>query len=169
VTITEFLTLLEALKAGFGDLSAERFYLSGAHLPGQGRAHYDRFDRRSPRISRAPRTCSRAVARAAGRLAREAGSSRGSPTPKRREIEALGGWEKLMETLKQRLEEQQGGTRAAASGSAPAGTSPFGAYGYNPEGVRIGQDRARNRSAVKVWDRREFANLDDTSSSARAT
>jgi uncharacterized protein with von Willebrand factor type A (vWA) domain len=77
-------------------------------------------------------------------------------------IEALGGWDKLMETLKKRLEEQkkrhQGGNKMIGT----AGTSPFGAYGYNPEGVRIGQDESRHRRAVKVWDRREYRNLDDT-------
>ena len=67
-----------------------------------------------------------------------------------------------METLKKRLEEQQGRHQGGSKWIGTAGTSPFGAYGYNPEGVRIGQDRSRNRSAVKVWDRREFANLDDT-------
>jgi uncharacterized protein len=75
-------------------------------------------------------------------------------------IEAMGGWEKLMETLKKRLEEQkkrhQGGSKWIGTG----GTSPFGAYGYNPEGVRIGQDGNRNFSAVKVWDKREFKDLD---------
>ena len=78
------------------------------------------------------------------------------------QIEALGGWEKLMETLKKRLEEQkerhQGGNKWIGTG----GTSPFGAYGYNPEGVRIGQDKSRQGRAVKVWDKREFKNLDDT-------
>jgi hypothetical protein len=78
------------------------------------------------------------------------------------EIEALGGWDKLMETLQKRLEEQQGRHQGGNKWIGTAGTSPFGAYGYNPEGVRIGQDQSRNRSAVKVWDRREFANLDDT-------
>ena len=77
-------------------------------------------------------------------------------------IEALGGWDKLIETLKKRLEEQkerhQGGNKWIGTG----GTSPFGAYGYNPEGIRIGQDESRNRRAVKVWDQREFRNLDDT-------
>ncbi len=76
------------------------------------------------------------------------------------EIEALGGFEKLMETLKQRLAEQkerhQGGSKWIGTG----GRSPFGAYGYNPEGVRIGQDGSRHRRAVKVWDRREYKNLD---------
>ncbi|MEO0713840.1 MAG: VWA domain-containing protein [Pseudomonadota bacterium] len=78
------------------------------------------------------------------------------------EIEALGGFEKLMETLKERLEEQkkrhEGGNKWIGTG----GTSPFGANGYNPEGVRIGQDKSRHRRAVKVWDKREFKNYDDS-------
>ena len=76
-------------------------------------------------------------------------------------IESLGGWDKLMETLKKRLEEQekrhQGGSKWIGTG----GTSPFGAYGYNPEGIRIGQSESRHKKAVKVWDKREFKNLDD--------
>ncbi|MEL6826695.1 MAG: VWA domain-containing protein, partial [Pseudomonadota bacterium] len=78
------------------------------------------------------------------------------------EIEAMGGFEKLMETLKQRLEEQkkrhEGGNKWIGTG----GTSPFGANGYNPEGVRIGQDKSRHRRATKVWDKREFKNYDDS-------
>ena len=76
------------------------------------------------------------------------------------QIEALGGWDKLMETLKQRLEEQKGRHQGGSKWIGTAGTSPFGAYGYNPEGVRIGQDGSRNRRAVKVWDKREFKDLD---------
>ena len=78
------------------------------------------------------------------------------------EIEALGGWEKLMETLRQRLEEQRQRHQGGSKWIGTAGTSPFGAFGYNPEGVRIGQDKGRQGSAVKVWDRREYRNLDDT-------
>ncbi len=78
------------------------------------------------------------------------------------EIEALGGFEKLMETLKKRLEEQKGRHQGGSKWIGTAGTSPFGAWGYNPEGVRIGQSESRYRRAVKVWDRREFRNLDDT-------
>ncbi|VAV87218.1 FIG00449997: hypothetical protein [hydrothermal vent metagenome] len=76
------------------------------------------------------------------------------------EIEALGGWDKLMETLAERLKKQekrhQGGNKMIGT----AGTSPFGAHGYNPEGVRIGQDKGRHGRAVKVWDKRQFKNLD---------
>ncbi len=79
----------------------------------------------------------------------------------KQKIESLGGWEELLETLKKRLEEQKeehhGGNKWIGTG----GTSPFGAYGYNPEGVRIGQNESRHRRAVKVWDKREFKNLDD--------
>jgi hypothetical protein len=76
-------------------------------------------------------------------------------------IESLGGWDKLMETLRKRLEEQNGRHQGGSKWIGTAGTSPFGAYGYNPEGIRIGQESSRNRRAVKVWDRREFRNLDD--------
>ena len=76
-------------------------------------------------------------------------------------IESLGGWEQLMETLKKRLEEQKGRHQGGSKWIGTGGTSPFGAYGYNPEGIRIGQHESRNRRAVKVWDQREFRNLDD--------
>jgi uncharacterized protein with von Willebrand factor type A (vWA) domain len=84
-------------------------------------------------------------------------------TPEERaQIEALGGFDALMETLKQRLKEQEGRHQGGNKWIGTAGTSPFGAHGYNPEGVRIGQDKSRHRRAVKVWDRREFRNLDDS-------
>ena len=67
-----------------------------------------------------------------------------------------------MEILKQRMEEQRGRHQGGSKWIGTAGTSPFGAYGYNPEGVRIGQEGSRNRSAVKVWDERTFRNLDDS-------
>lgn len=77
-------------------------------------------------------------------------------------IQSLGGWDKLMETLKKRLEEQKGRHQGGSKWIGTGGTSPFGAYGYNPEGIRIGQHESRNRRAVKVWDQREFKNLDDS-------
>src|SRR6266536_961557 len=75
-------------------------------------------------------------------------------------VEALGGWDKLMETLRQRLAEQKGRRQGGKKWIGTAGTAPFGAEGYNPEGVRIGQEGNRNFRAVKVWDRREFKDLD---------
>ncbi|MFT2542768.1 hypothetical protein ACMWP9_32605, partial [Escherichia coli] len=76
------------------------------------------------------------------------------------ELKALG-WDKLFETLKQRLAEQKGRHQGGSKWIGTGGTSPFGAYGYNPEGIRIGQDGNRNFRAVKVWDKREFKDLDD--------
>ena len=77
------------------------------------------------------------------------------------EIRSLGSWEEIMEALKERLEEQKERHQGGNKWIGTAGTSPFGAYGYNPEGVRIGQESGRNRSAIKVWDKREFRNLDN--------
>lgn len=79
----------------------------------------------------------------------------------REKIKALGGFEELMKTLQQRLNEQHERHQGGNKWIGTAGTSPFGAYGYNPEGVRIGQHQSRHRRAVKVWDQREFANFDD--------
>src|SRR5207249_7605360 len=75
-------------------------------------------------------------------------------------VKALGGWDKLMEMLRQRLAEQQGRHQGGSKWVGTAGTSPFGAHGFNPEGVRIGQQAGRNRSAVKVWDRRDYRDYD---------
>ena len=80
----------------------------------------------------------------------------------RAHIEALGGFEALMQALRERLDEQDERHEGGNKWIGTAGTSPFGAYGYNPEGVRMGQQGSRNRSAVKVWDRREYRNLDDS-------
>jgi len=80
----------------------------------------------------------------------------------KKEIEALGGWEKIMEELKKRLEEQKERHEGGSKWIGTGGTSPFGADGYNPEGVRIGQKESRHKKAVKVWDKREFKNLDDS-------
>jgi uncharacterized protein with von Willebrand factor type A (vWA) domain len=80
----------------------------------------------------------------------------------KRQIEAMGGLDKLLETLRQRLAEQKGRHQGGSKWIGTAGTSPFGAYGYNPEGVRIGQDKNRSFRAVKVWDKREFKDLDDS-------
>src|SRR4029079_5751809 len=78
------------------------------------------------------------------------------------QIQTLGGLDKLLETLRQRLAEQEGRHEGGSKWVGTAGTSPFGAYGYNPEGVRIGQDKSRNRRAVKGWDQRAYSNLGDS-------
>jgi len=78
------------------------------------------------------------------------------------EIEKLGSWDEIMETLKKRLEEQKARHQGGSKWIGTGGTSPFGAHGYNPEGIRIGQDQGRHGRAIKVWDQRAFRNLDST-------
>ena len=79
----------------------------------------------------------------------------------KKKIEALGGWDKIMEELKKRLAEQKGRHQGGSKWIGTGGTSPYGAEGYNPAGVRIGQKENRNFRALKVWDKREFKDLDD--------
>jgi uncharacterized protein with von Willebrand factor type A (vWA) domain len=160
VSITEYLTLLGAMKANVAAYDVDDFYyLSRATLVKDER-HLDRFDRVFAEVfkglERADPTVAQDIPEEWLRLVSEK-----LLTPEEiAQIEALGGFEKLMETLRQRLAEQkerhEGGNKWIGTG----GTSPFGAYGHNPEGVRIGQKESRNRRAVKVWDKRDFRDLD---------
>ncbi|MEP6884342.1 MAG: VWA domain-containing protein [Gammaproteobacteria bacterium] len=161
VSITELLTLLEALKAGLGELSAERFYYLSRTCLVKDERYYDRFDKAFAAHFKGAEDLFALLQRELPEdwLAKMA--EREFTDAEKAEIEALGGWEKLMETLKKRLEEQKERHQGGNKWIGTAGTSPFGAYGFNPEGVRVGQAGSRNRSAVKVWDKREFANLDD--------
>jgi uncharacterized protein len=161
VSITELLTLLEALKAGLGDLSAERFYHLARTCLVKDERYYDRFDRAFATHFKGAEDLFALLQRELPADWLEKMAVREFTDAEKAEIEALGGWDKLMETLRQRLEEQKERHQGGNKWIGTAGTSPFGAYGFNPEGVRIGQEGSRNRSAVKVWDRREFANLDD--------
>jgi uncharacterized protein with von Willebrand factor type A (vWA) domain len=162
VSITELLTLLEALQRSLSDSSAERFYYLARTCLVKDERWYDRFDRVFAAHFKGVEDVFAALSRELPADWLQKMAERNLTEAEKAEIEALGGWDKLMETLKKRLEEQQGRHQGGNKWIGTAGTSPFGAYGYNPEGVRIGQDQSRNRSAVKVWDRREFANLDDT-------
>jgi uncharacterized protein with von Willebrand factor type A (vWA) domain len=161
VSITELLTLLEALRAGLGDASAERFYYLARTSLVKDERHYDRFDKVFAAHFKGAQDLFALLERELPPDWLEKMAVRDLSDAEKAEIEALGGWDKLMETLKKRLDEQQGRHQGGNKWIGTAGTSPFGAYGYNPEGVRIGQEVSRNRSAVKVWDKREFANLDD--------
>jgi len=162
VSITELLTLLEALRRSLCDSSAERFYYLARTCLVKDERFYDRFDRVFAAHFTGIEDVFAALSRELPADWLQKMAERNLTEAEKAEIEALGGWDKLMETLKKRLEEQQGRHQGGNKWIGTAGTSPFGAHGYNPEGVRIGQDQSRNRSAVKVWDRREFANLDDT-------
>jgi len=160
VSITEYLSLMGAMKAGVADYSVEDFYfLSRATLVKDER-HLDRFDRVFATVFEGVETPPGDPATDIPEEWLRKIAEKNLTPEEMAAIEAMGGFEKLMETLRQRLEEQkerhQGGNKWIGTG----GTSPFGAYGYNPEGIRIGQKESRHRRAVKVWDKREFRDLD---------
>jgi uncharacterized protein len=160
-TITELMTLLEALAHGLGESSAERFYHLARTCLVKDERYYDRFDRAFAAHFNGAEDIFAHLSRELPPDWLEKILVRDLSDEEKAQVQALGGWDELMETLRKRLEEQQGRHQGGNKWIGTAGTSPFGAYGYNPEGVRVGQNASRNRSAVKVWDKREFANLDD--------
>jgi len=164
-SITEWLALMGAMKAGVADYDIDDFYYLARTTLVKDERHLDRFDRVFGEVFKGlepPTTLTGEV------IQRELPeewlkklAERMFSAEEMAKIQAMGGFEKLMETLRERLAEQkkrhQGGNRMIGTN----GTSPFGAEGYNPEGVRIGQEGGRHRRAVKVWDKREFRDLDD--------
>lgn len=162
VSITEYLTLLRAVRDGVAGGSVDDFYyLSRATLVKDER-HLDRFDRVFGHVFQGMEALDELFGAEIPDEWLQKLAELNLSDEEKRQIEAMGGWDKLMETLRKRLEEQKGRHQGGSKWVGTAGTSPFGAYGYNPEGVRIGQDGNRNFSAVKVWDKREFRNLDDS-------
>ena len=164
VSLREYLSFLEALAAQVVLYDAEGFYYLARATLVKDERHVDRFDRAfsesfSGLESLGPEAVLAAVELPAEWLRKLAEAHLSEE--ERARIEAAGGFEKLMEMLAQRLREQEGRHQGGSKWIGTAGTSPFGAFGYNPEGVRIGQDASRHRRAVKVWDRREFRDLDD--------
>jgi len=161
VSIKEWLTLLEAMQKGVISPSIDEFYyLSRAALV-KDEQNFDKFDRAFGEFFKGIESLAGVEFDVPLEWLMKQAELNLSDEEKAT-IEALGGWDKLMETLKKRLEEQKGRHQGGNKWIGTAGTSPFGAYGYNPEGIRIGQDKSRNRSAVKVWDAREYRNLDDS-------
>jgi len=162
VTLKEYLLLMEALKADLADRSVGHFYYLSRAVLVKDEKHLDRFDQvfghvfkglelmSEPLQPKIPEEWLRSMAEL--HLTEE----------EKKQIQALGGWEKIMEELRKRLAEQKGRHQGGSKWIGTGGTSPYGADGYNPAGVRIGQKGNRNFSAIKVWDRREFRDLDDT-------
>jgi uncharacterized protein with von Willebrand factor type A (vWA) domain len=161
VSLREYLTLCEALVADLAEKSVEEFYFLSRACLVKDERNLDKFDRvfgavfkgldSGGDLTQTAEIPSDWLKKLAEKFLTE---------DEKKELEALG-WDKLMETLKKRLEEQKGRHQGGSKWIGTAGTSPFGAYGYNPEGIRIGQDGNRNFRAVKVWDKREFKDLDD--------
>jgi len=165
VSMREFLAFLDGMSAGLATYDVDAFYYLARVSMVKDERNIDKFDQAfSAAFSGLENITPEQVLEAVD-IPKEwlrKMSEKHLSEEEKAEIEAMGGFEKLMETLKERLKEQEerheGGNKWVGTG----GTSPFGAYGYNPEGVRIGQKEGRHGKAVKVWDKREFKNLDDT-------
>ncbi len=165
VSLREFLSFLEGMKAGLATYDIDGFYFLARTVMVKDERHLDKFDRAfAATFEGLDQIPDDAVLNAFDIPADwlEKLAEKHLTDAEKAEIEALGGFDKLMETLKKRLEEQKGRHQGGSKWVGTAGTSPFGAYGYNPEGVRIGQKESRHQRAVKVWDKRDFRNLDDT-------
>jgi len=165
VSLREFLGFLDGVQAGLATYDIEAFYVLARTIMVKDERNIDKFDRAFAASFAGLENISAAQVLEAVDIPRDwlekLAEKHLSPEEKA-EIDALGGFDKLMETLRERLKDQQGRHQGGNKWVGTAGTSPFGAYGYNPEGVRIGQDQSRHQRAVKVWDKREFRNLDDT-------
>jgi len=161
VSIKEWLTLLEAMQKDVISPSIDEFYYLSRTTLVKDEQNFDKFDRAFGEYFKGIESVAGVEFDVPLEWLLKQAELKLSPEEKAM-IEAMGGWDKLMEALKKRLEEQKGRHQGGNKWIGTAGTSPFGAYGYNPEGVRIGQDQSRNRSAVKVWDAREYRNLDDS-------
>ncbi|PCJ06121.1 MAG: VWA domain-containing protein [Rhodobacteraceae bacterium] len=163
VSLREYLTFLEAIKAGLATYDVEAFYYLARASMVKDERNIDKFDRAFAATFEGLEAIPAQAVMDAVNIPEEwlrKMAEKHLSEEERAEIEALGGFDKLMETLKERLKEQEGRHQGGNKWVGTAGTSPFGAYGYNPEGVRIGQKQSRHQRAVKVWDKREFKNLD---------
>ncbi|WP_223478117.1 vWA domain-containing protein [Oricola indica] len=165
VSLREYLSLLEGMQAGLVTYDVEGFYFLARAALVKDERHIDRFDQVFSRVFKGLEAVSGETGVDVANLPEEwlrRLAEKHLSEEEKKLVESLGGFDKLMETLKERLKEQAGRHQGGSKWIGTAGTSPFGAYGYNPEGVRIGQHESRHRRAVKVWDKREFRNFDDS-------
>lgn len=162
VSLREYLTLLAGLEADLAGQSMEGFYFLSRTALVKDERNLDKFDRVFAATFKGVETLGDAIDEAEipeewlRKLAEKYLSEE-----EKAQLKALG-WDKLWETLQERLKEQKGRHQGGNKWIGTAGTSPYGAFGYNPEGIRIGQDKNRNFRAVKVWDKRDFKDLDDS-------
>ena len=160
VSLREYLTLLEAMDKGIPDRKIEDFYYLSRSTLVKDEKNLDKFDQvfghvfkgleslEADEIAEIPEEWLKSL------------NEKFLTEEEKAKIESMGGWDKLMEELKKRLEEQEKRHEGGSKWIGTGGTSPYGSDGYNPEGIRIGQKENKNFKAVKVWDKREFKNLD---------
>ncbi len=162
VSLREYLTLMQAMDADLASRKVEDFYYLSRSSLVKDERNLDKFDRVFAHVFKGIESVAESVEAEIPEDWLKLLTEKYFTEEEKKEIEALGGWDKLMETLKKRLEEQekrhQGGNKWIGTG----GTSPFGSGGYNPEGVRIGNEGKRQGRAVKVWEKRDYKNLDDS-------
>jgi len=161
-SLKEHLMLLEALQAGVIERRVEEFYYLSRSVYVKDEGLLDRFDQVFGRAFQGLETAFESgTADIPEEWLRKVAELHLTDA-EMEQLKSLGSWDEIMAALKKRLEDQkerhQGGSKWIGTG----GTSPFGAHGYNPEGVRIGQEQNRHNRAIKVWDKREFRNLDAT-------
>jgi len=161
VTLREYLTLMEAMEKDLAGRRVEDFYYLARTALVKDERNLDKFDRVFGHVFKGLELMSEALSAEIPAEWLKKLAEKYLTEEEKKQIEAIGGLDKLLELLRQRMKEQKGRHQGGNKWIGTGGTSPFGAYGYNPEGVRIGQDENRNFRAVKVWDRRDFKDLDD--------
>ena len=165
VSMREFLAFLDGMAAGLATYDVDAFYYLARVSMVKDERNIDKFDQAFSAAFKGLENIDLDDVLEAVDIPKdwlEKMAEKHLTAEEKAEIDAAGGFDKLMETLRKRLEEQKGRHQGGNKWVGTAGTSPFGAYGYNPEGVRVGQEGSRHQRAVKVWDKREFKNLDDT-------
>ena len=162
VSLREYLTLMEAMDAEIITRKPEEFYFLARSTLVKSETNLDKFDQVFGYTFKGLESIDGSLEQEIPEEWLRKLAEKHLSEEEKALIKSLGGWENLMEELKKRLEEQQKRHQGGSKWIGTAGTSPFGAYGYNPEGIRIGQHESRHRRAVKVWDKREFKDLDDT-------
>jgi len=161
VTLREYLTLMEAMEKDLAGRRVEDFYYLARTALVKHERNLDKFDRVFGHVFKGLELMSETLSAEIPAEWLKKLAEKYLTEEEKKQIEAIGGLDKLLELLRQRMKEQKGRHQGGNKWIGTGGTSPFGAYGYNPEGVRIGQDENRNFRAVKVWDRRDFKDLDD--------
>jgi uncharacterized protein with von Willebrand factor type A (vWA) domain len=160
VTLREYLTLMEAMDADLAGRRVEDFYYLSRAVLVKDERNLDKFDRVFGHVFKGLATMDEAFAADIPVEWLKALAEKYLTEEEKKQIEAMGGLDKLLELLKKRMEEQKGRHQGGDKWIGTGGTSPFGNSGYNPEGIRIGGE-SKHRRAVKVWDKREFKDLDD--------
>jgi len=166
VTLKEYLMLMEALDRDVIEHTVEDFYYLSRSALVKDEKNLDKFDRVFGHVFKGLEKVELGLSSDIPAEWLKALSERFLTEEEKAQIEAMGGFDKLMEMLAERMKQQQGeqGEKGedGKRGGRPNGNNPIGANGFHPEGIRIGQDKGRHGKAIKVWDKREYKNLDDS-------